>query len=87
MTVGYITALVLHPLTVKRELGKSDVDGIVSTQAAFIDKVKGHCLLGTKLAPIHEGIISILNLTIKFSRVHSAFPQSERHQHQGKVAG
>lgn len=74
--VGYITDLVLRPLTalLKQDLGKADdVDGMVATHAAFIDKIKEHCLLGTKLAPIHKGIISILNLAVKFSRVHSAF--------------
>jgi len=73
---GYITDLVLRPLTtvLKRDLGNADdIDGMVATHAAFIYRVKEHCLLGTKLAPIHKGIIGILNLAVKFSRVHSAF--------------
>jgi len=74
--VGYVTDLVLRPLTavLRRDLGKADdVDGMVATHSAFIVKVKEHCLLGTKLAPIHKGVICILNLAVKFSRVHSAF--------------
>ncbi|KAF8253104.1 hypothetical protein K440DRAFT_577021 [Wilcoxina mikolae CBS 423.85] len=73
--VAYITDLILRPLTaaLKIDLEKAaDVDSMIATHAAFITKVREQCLLGTKLAPIHKGIISILNLAVKFCRLHAA---------------
>jgi gamma-tubulin complex component 5 len=77
--VQYLTDLVLRPTTaaLKRDLANADdVDAMVAVHAAFVEKVREQCLLGTKLAPIHGGIVAVLNLAVKFARVHDAFHHS-----------
>lgn len=75
VVVAYITDQVLRPLTARLRVDLEaavDVDGMVATHAAFISKMREQCLLGVKLAPIHGAVLSILNLTVRFCRLHAA---------------
>ncbi|KAH0608252.1 uncharacterized protein H6S33_002304 [Morchella sextelata] len=71
----YLTDLVLLPQTAKMraKMAKAlDVDGMISVHSDFINKIKEQCLLGPKLAPIHQTIITLLDLSIAFSDAQTA---------------
>ena len=75
VVVAYITDQVLRPLTARLRVDLEaavDVDGMVATHAAFIARVREQCLLGAKLMPIHGAVLSVLNLAVRFCRLHAA---------------
>ena len=44
-----------------------DVDAMVETHARFVDRIRDMCLLAPPLAPIHDAIIGILDVVVKFA--------------------
>jgi gamma-tubulin complex component 5 len=63
----YLTALVLVPYTAKMRQQLSaaeDMDAMVAVHENYMARLEDQCLLSPKLAPIHQTIISLLDLTI-----------------------
>ncbi|KAI9855629.1 MAG: hypothetical protein M1813_009675 [Trichoglossum hirsutum] len=63
----YLTALVLVPYTAKMRQQFSaaeDMDAMVAVHENYMARLEDQCLLSPKLAPIHQTIISLLDLTI-----------------------
>ncbi|KAH8149715.1 uncharacterized protein LAJ45_06346 [Morchella importuna] len=66
----YLTDLVLLPQTaqMRAKMAKAlDVDGMVGVHAEFVNRIREQCLLGPKLAPIHQTIITLLDLSLAFA--------------------
>ncbi|CAZ84768.1 unnamed protein product [Tuber melanosporum] len=71
----YLTNSVLIPQTthMRQEMARAvHVDGMIQVHNTYIQKTKEQCLLGAKLAPIHQAITSILDISIFFSDAHLA---------------
>ena len=67
---AYLTETVLAPSTAdmrKRMATAEDVDAMIAVHETYIAHLEDQCLLSKKLAPIHQAIISLLDLTILFS--------------------
>ncbi|KAA8900753.1 Spc98 family-domain-containing protein [Sphaerosporella brunnea] len=78
--VMYVTDLVLRPLTerLRRDMANADdIDAMVAVHDSFVTKVGEWCLLGPKLKPIHDAIISVLNLAVTFVRMHDSTFRTE----------
>lgn len=54
-----------------------DVDAMIAVHDSYIAHLEARCLLSQKLAPIHQAIISLLDLAILFSDIQ-AFYNGER---------
>ncbi len=66
----YLTESVLAPSTAKmrtRIAGAEDLDAMIAIHASYIAHLEDQCLLSKKIAPIHQAIISLLDLVIQFS--------------------
>ncbi|KAA6406442.1 MAG: Gamma-tubulin complex component GCP5 [Lasallia pustulata] len=73
---SYLTEAVLSITTseMRMKLAKAeDVDAMISTYEAYIMHLEDQCLLSKKLAPIHQAIISLLDLSILFSDSHASY--------------
>lgn len=73
---SYLTNTVLSFTTseMRMNLAKAeDVDAMISTYDAYILHLENQCLLSKKLAPIHQAIISLLDLSILFSDSHASY--------------
>ena len=73
---SYLTDSVLSVTTseMRTNLAKAeDVDAMISTYGAYIVHLEDQCLLSKRLAPIHQAIISLLDLTILFSDSHASY--------------
>lgn len=78
---SYLTETVLSVTTseMRMDLAKAeDVDAMISTYEAYIMHLEDQCLLSKKLAPIHQAIISLLDLSILFSDCHASYA-GEKH--------
>lgn len=72
----YLTDIVLSATTaeMRREMSEAeDVDGMILVHKKFISKLENQCLISRRLAPIHQAIISLLDLVILFSDTHTSF--------------
>ncbi|KAI9879327.1 MAG: hypothetical protein M1830_008848 [Pleopsidium flavum] len=72
----YLTETVLAPSTVdmrKRMASAEDVDAMIAVHETYISHLEDQCLLSKKLAPIHQAIISLLDLTILFSDTQASY--------------
>lgn len=71
---SYFTTLVLAPNSAKlREdlLEAQDADAMITTHAAFLKRVTDEACLGTRLQPIRECMLDILDLSIKLEQAQS----------------
>lgn len=50
-----------------------DVDDMIAAHDNFLSRVEKQCLISKNLAPIHQAIISILDLAILFSDAHASY--------------
>ncbi|KAJ5319007.1 uncharacterized protein N7506_011711 [Penicillium brevicompactum] len=72
---GHFTYFVISSATeslLKWMTSARDVDAMISTHREFISSVEVQCLLSADLSPIHEAIISILDLCIHFADMQTA---------------
>lgn len=70
----YLTALVLTPNVVELRKGledASDVDSIIAVHDLFIERVVNEACLGTRLTPIRECMLDVLDLAIKLEKCHA----------------
>lgn len=72
----YLTNMVLSAATseMKENLATAeDVDGMIAVHEAYISRLEEQCLIEKRLAPIHQAIVSLLDLVILFSDVHASY--------------
>lgn len=67
---NYVTNIVI--LTATKDMRKAlaeaeDIDQMILIHQAYAKKLTDQCLLGTRLAPIHDTIITLLELSIRLS--------------------
>jgi gamma-tubulin complex component 5 len=70
----YLTTLVLTPNVLQLRLqleAAQDVDSIIAVHDAFVKQVVDEACLGTRLTPIREGMLDVLELAIKLEKCHS----------------
>ncbi|KAI9723052.1 MAG: hypothetical protein M1812_001501 [Candelaria pacifica] len=73
---AYLTEVVLDPSSFdmrKRMAAAIDVDAMITVHDRYILSLEDQCLISKKLAPIHQAIISLLDLGIHFSDVHAQY--------------
>lgn len=73
---SYLTETVLSVATSEMRINLAnaeDVDAMISTYEAYIMHLEDQCLLSKKLAPIHQAMISLLDLSILFSDCHASY--------------
>lgn len=71
----YLTNSVLWVETepMRRLMTKAaDVDEMIAVHEKYISRLDNQCLVSKKLAPIHQAIIAILDLSILFSDAHTS---------------
>lgn len=71
----YLTNLVLWVETeAMRSLMTNavDVDEMIAVHEKYISRLENQCLISKKLAPIHQAVIAILDLSILFSDAHAS---------------
>ena len=73
---AYLTETVLAPSTAEMRKAMAhaeDVDAMASVHESYIARLETQCLLSKKLAPIHQAIISLLDLAILFSDTQASY--------------
>ena len=73
---NYLSELVVATSTAKLRKDMTvteDVDAMIEAHRVFIAHLEDQCLLSKKLAPIHQAIISLLDLSILFSDAHNLY--------------
>ena len=72
--LSYITDMVLSASTVdmRMDIGRAeDVDTMIVVHEAYLSLLQDRCFLTEQNSPIHQAIISLLDLTVLFSDVQS----------------
>ena len=72
----YLTESVLASSTAdmrKAMAAAQDVDAMIAVHESYITHLEAQCLLSKKLAPIHQAIISLLDLAILFSDTQASY--------------
>jgi gamma-tubulin complex component 5 len=67
---SYVLESVIQPATAEMRAKMSDaddIDAMISTHEAFISKLQTRCLLSKNLAPIHDTLISLLDLALSYT--------------------
>jgi gamma-tubulin complex component 5 len=83
----YLTNLVIHTSTLQMRAalaGAEDIDCMVEIHQRYIKRVTDQAFLGSRLEPIHETIIAILDLSIELSDARKAHTYSRS---VGKTSG
>ena len=88
---SYLTTLVLAPNCgrLRADLeGSHDVDAMTEVHLAFTKRVLDECCLGSKLRPIRDGILDILDLTIQLEKAYvlNALKESEEMQEISRLS-
>lgn len=72
----YLMQIVLGPSCVdlrKEITHATDVDAMITVCDRYVLRLEDQCLLSKRLAPIHQAIISLLDLGIHFSDAHAQY--------------
>ncbi|PKS10803.1 hypothetical protein jhhlp_002560 [Lomentospora prolificans] len=88
---SYLTSLVLLPNCEKLRAdleSSQDVDAMTEVHLAFTKRVLDECCLGSKLEPIREGILDIVDLTIQLEKAYvlNARRESEEMQEISRLS-
>jgi len=70
---SYLLATVIEPETAsmrERLEAAEDIDAMATIHAQYIARLEAQCLLSKNLRPIHQPVISILDLCVTFSDAH-----------------
>jgi len=73
---AYLTETALAPSAAemrKAMAAAGDVDAMIAVHEWYITHLEAQCLLSQKLAPIHQAIISLLDLAILFSDIQASY--------------
>ncbi|KAJ0416874.1 Spc98 family-domain-containing protein [Aspergillus carlsbadensis] len=57
----------------------SDVDAMIAAHRSYMDSLEEQCILSSNLNPLHQAILTLLDLCIAFADLHIA---RSHHQHQ-----
>lgn len=71
----YLTKIVLSVSTTEMRVNitrAEDVDAMIDVHESYIARLEEQCLISKRLAPIHQAIISLLDLAVLFSDTHTA---------------
>ena len=71
----YLTEIVLHVSTVEMRaniLKAEDVDAMIAVHETYTLRLEEQCLISNRSAPIHQALISLLDLVLLFSNTHAA---------------
>ncbi|KAK0510488.1 hypothetical protein JMJ35_006920 [Cladonia borealis] len=74
--LSYVTDMVLSASTIDMRMNMrraEDVDAMIAVHEAYVSLLQDRCFLTQENAPIHQAIISLLDLTVLFSDVHSLY--------------
>ena len=74
--LSYITDMVLSASTIgmRMDIGRAeDVDAMITVHEAYLSLLQDRCFLTEQKGPIHQAIISLLDLTVLFSDVQSLY--------------
>lgn len=75
----YVLEIVLLPAVHqlrKHIIQAEDVDALLEAHESFIDKIQTQCLLTKKLKPIHDSLVSLLDLAAKYSNARTTHLRS-----------
>ena len=78
----YLTNMVLSAATSEMKVNLAaaeDVDGMIAVYEAYISRLEEQCLIEKRLAPIHQAIVSLLDLVILFSDAHTSYTGQPMH--------
>ncbi|KAF7594017.1 hypothetical protein BBP40_010295 [Aspergillus hancockii] len=75
----YVISTTINSL--RKELSAcSDVDAMVAAHRSYMSSLEDQCLLSHNLNPLHEGIITLLDLSVSFADLQSArYNQTNRY--------
>lgn len=82
---SYLTTLVLAPNCAKLRIdleSSHDVDSMIEVHLAFTKQVMDECCLGSKLAPIREAILDLVDLTIQLEKAYVLNARRENEEMQ-----
>ena len=74
--LSYVTNMVLSASTIDMRMNMrraEDVDAMIAVHEAYVSLLQDRCFLTQQNGPIHQAIISLLDLTVLFSDVHSLY--------------
>ena len=74
--LGYITDMVISASTIDMRMDMrraEDVDTMIAVHEAYVSLLQDRCFLTEQNGPIHQAIISLLDLTVLFSDVQSLY--------------
>ena len=74
--LSYVTDMVLSASTIDMRMNMrraEDVDAMIAVHEAYISLLQDRCFLTQQNGSIHQAIISLLDLTVLFSDVHSLY--------------
>lgn len=72
----YLTEIVLSVSTAEMRahmVRAEDVDAMIAVHHSYIKRLEEQCLISKRLAPIHQAIISLLDLAVLFTDTHAAY--------------
>lgn len=72
----YLTNFVLSAATAEMRASMAaaeDVDEMIAVHEKYVLKLEKQCLIEKRLAPLHQAIISLLDLVILFSDAHASY--------------
>lgn len=90
--LAYLAETVIAVSTVRfrAEFEKAeDMDRLIIVHSDYMLRLEERCLLSKKLAPIHQALISVLDLAMSFADAHAAYatkPTMGKTNEQAKVA-
>lgn len=82
--LSYITDMVLSASTIdmRMDIGRAeDVDAMITVHEAYLSLLQDRCFLTEQNGPIHQAIISLLDLTVLFSDVQSLYVSRAEEPH------
>lgn len=87
--LSYITDMVLSASTIDMRMDMKraeDVDAMIAVHEAYVFVLQDRCFLTEQNGPIHQAIISLLDLTVLFSDVQSLYVSRTEEPRGGSTA-
>jgi gamma-tubulin complex component 5 len=71
---SYVLEVVLLPAIhhLRKQIARAeDVDALLQAHESFTDKIQAQCLLTKNVKPIHDSLVSLLDLTVQYSNART----------------
>lgn len=84
----YLTEVVLSTFTSKMRLDLAeaeDIDKMSDVHEKYIFRLEGQCLLSKQLAPIHQAIMTVMDLAISFTEDHTMWRDQMLEDRNGHI--